>query len=172
MPAGLEDIGRIGNTLYGWSESGAVYYQKRASSPWTHLFPFMFAADISSLIDSNGKGVPDQWYAQHGIANTVDPRTDLDGDGYSILQEYLWDTNPRDAQDYPQVLASAQPVTFRLPTSYMRYYTLQRSTDLLDWVTEPGGERRRGGNAEWLFTPADPGADTPSIFYRVLIETD
>lgn len=45
LPAGLEDLEAIGDRLYMTSESGASYYQKRASSPWRDLFPFVFAYD-------------------------------------------------------------------------------------------------------------------------------
>ena len=44
-PAGLEDLGMIGSELWTSSESGAKYFQKRDSNPWTDLFPFVFAID-------------------------------------------------------------------------------------------------------------------------------
>ncbi|MCA8977712.1 MAG: hypothetical protein KDC98_23510 [Planctomycetes bacterium] len=44
LPAGLEGLAMIGNRLWMVSESGARYFQKRAS-PWYELFPFVFAYD-------------------------------------------------------------------------------------------------------------------------------
>ena len=80
LPAGFQDLARMGNSLLNWSESGATYYQKRASSPWTKLYPFLVDIDMTSLRDPQGRGVPDEWYQRHAIGLSVHPDTDLDGD--------------------------------------------------------------------------------------------
>src|SRR5262249_41849572 len=47
--------------------------------------------------DSDGDGMPDDWERSHGL-NPSDPADavgDNDGDGYTNLEEYLNNTNPR-----------------------------------------------------------------------------
>ena len=46
--------------------------------------------------DSNNDGIPDWWYVKHGFNPSVGLPTDLDlnGDGYTIIEEYLNGTNP------------------------------------------------------------------------------
>lgn len=168
LPAGLEDIGNMGNNLITWSESGASYYQKR-ESPWTQLFPFMMAIDISDINDSNGNGIPDQWYSYHGIGLSVDPSTDTDEDGFDLYEEYLWDTDPNSADDYPQAQTSANPVEITMPTSLTRFYTLQKSSDLRTWEPVPGLEHRRGNESMQTFSPE---SDDSNLFYRVTIELE
>ena len=42
LPAGLEDLDQSPDgTVWSVFESGARYYQKRASSPWTELTPYL-----------------------------------------------------------------------------------------------------------------------------------
>lgn len=58
-PAGLEDIAMLGSELWCVSESGARYYQKRSSSPWTDLYPFVFSCRFYRQGDINRDGVVD-----------------------------------------------------------------------------------------------------------------
>jgi len=109
MPAGLEEVFAIGERLWLTSESGAIYYQKRARNPWQSLFPFLAVLDIGAVVDVNGNGIPDQWEAKHGLAGAQDKDADLDGDGYSLYEEYMWDTNPLSAADHPRSSLSIDP---------------------------------------------------------------
>lgn len=169
LPAGIQDLARMGNSLLSVSESGAIYYQKRDASPWSKLYPFLVSVDISDLIDTNGNGIPDQWYHHHNIPLSTSPDSDLDGDGFSIRQEFLWDTNPNDPGDHPWNSIHADPLEIRLPGSPARFYTLKRSTNMLTWEPVPGLTHRRGTPGVHAF-PIE--GDLPHAFYRVVVDTD
>jgi len=169
LPAGFQDLGRMGNDLLTWSESGATYYQKRASSPWTKLYPFLVAINMASLRDPAGRGIPDEWYQRHSIGLSVHPSTDLDGDGFSIRDEYLWDTDPRNALSHPGVALQTNPLQFQLPTSSARFYTLLHSDDLVNWLPVPSANHRRGTNTLQIFPATSPN---PHAFFRFKVSTD
>lgn len=44
--------------------------------------------------DGDSDNVPDWWETQYGIAPEIDASSDIDGDGMSIYQEFLADTDP------------------------------------------------------------------------------
>lgn len=55
------------------------------------LEPYPFLASGTSPADSDGDGMPDAWEVEQELdpLNPADGRTDLDGDGYTNLEEYL-----------------------------------------------------------------------------------
>jgi hypothetical protein len=103
------------------------------------------------------------------LAGAQDKDADLDGDGYSLYEEYMWDTNPLSAADHPRSSLSIDPFGISLSTSRERFYTLQQSSDLRNWEAVPGLEHRRGSGSGALFSAEVPAAGT---FYRVLVETE
>jgi hypothetical protein len=167
LPAGLEEIDIVGNRMWGQSESGALYYQKRASNPWTDTFPFLFVVDVNSLVDTNNNGILDAWYARYGLSQSVDPGTDLDNDGFTVWEEYLADTDPNDPNDFPYAEFNSESLEIRVSGSFERFYTLQQSYDMEHWEAAPGFKRRRGINEEMRFSLESPPAN---IFYRVITE--
>lgn len=167
LPAGLEEIDIVGDRLWGQSESGSLHFQKRPSNPWTDTFPFLFVVDINSLIDANGNGISDAWYARRGLNQNVDPHSDLDGDGFTVWEEYLADTDPRDPEDFPFADFNSQAMEIRVPGSFERFYTLEQSYDLEHWEAAPGLERQRGVNDVMSFPLETPGYN---IFYRIITE--
>ena len=48
-PAGLEDLHATADGIWSLSESGANYYQNRASNPWNQLFPFIIKLRKSDM---------------------------------------------------------------------------------------------------------------------------
>lgn len=167
LPAGLEDLAFEGSTLWTQSESGALYFQKRAANPWTDTFPFLLAIDVGDQIDTNGNGVPDEWYARHGLSMSMDPLQDHDGDGFSVAEEYVWDTDPRSALDYPWQGAEISAASISMNTSLRRFYTLVR-LEAGEWMPEAGWTRVRGNGGRMEF-PMDP--DETGL-YRILVEAE
>ena len=71
--------------------------------------------------DRDNDGIPDEWETQHGL-NPLDPedaKADPDGDGFSNLEEYKFNTDPHSAASHPPPLAkvvveSIKPLPFSL----------------------------------------------------------
>ncbi len=57
--------------------------------------------DVSAEVDSNNDGVPDKYIRDMGLAADTDVSVDLDGDGFSILDEYTFKTHPKDKNSHP-----------------------------------------------------------------------
>jgi hypothetical protein len=57
--------------------------------------------------DDDDDGLPDWWEEQYGFdrRNSSDAGLDPDQDGFSNMNEYLWETNPQDSNDYPEFSA-------------------------------------------------------------------
>src|SRR5262249_40730082 len=53
-------------------------------------------------VATDGDGMPDEWEKRYGLApnNPADAAQDADGDGYTNLEEYLNNTDPRKFVDY------------------------------------------------------------------------
>lgn len=66
--------------------------------PWTG-----FVQPERETLDSTGDGIPDEWFIQFGL----DPfdaelaNRDLDGDGFTVREEFEAGTNPVDPADHP-----------------------------------------------------------------------
>jgi hypothetical protein len=59
------------------------------------------ARDVSSDVDSNGDGVPDKWLRDWGLPPDTDVAQSLHDDGFSVLDEYKFKTNPKDKIFHP-----------------------------------------------------------------------
>lgn len=126
--------------------------------------------------DANGDGLPDAWQTFYFGAPTVAtaaPSEDPDGDGASNLREYLAGTSPTDPSSTLRITSMAvdpaagvRQVSFR--SLAQRYYTVQRSSSLIDpeWVCFTNAAF--GSDGPLLFTDnADPAA--AQMFYKVLL---
>ncbi len=53
--------------------------------------------------DTTGDGIPDEWYVSYGLDpfDTTLAGRDVDGDGFTVREEYQWGTSPIDPQDHP-----------------------------------------------------------------------
>ena len=66
--------------------------------PWTQ-----FPQPTSVARDTTGDGIPDEWYESFGLS-AFDPELanrDLDGDGFTIREEFEAGTSPIDPEDHP-----------------------------------------------------------------------
>ena len=94
--------------------------------------------------DSNGDGIPDEW--ELAFLSTLGlniPLSSLNGnsvltpDGRTLRQQYLLGIYPFDPADPLKIkflgFSGAYPV-FSFPTITGRYYTIQRSSDAINWA--------------------------------------
>jgi hypothetical protein len=98
----------------------------------------------ASAGDSNGDGVPDDWYNQYGM----NPNTpglggqDTDNDDMTNWEEYIFDTNPTNSASFNantiEFMTDGQIVDLRVesPTSTGRLYDVYWATSLFDsaWI--------------------------------------
>jgi len=71
----------------------------------TNCEEYFYSTDPNNA-DSDADGMPDGWEVDHNFDPLVDDALeDADQDGYSNLREYLSESDPRDHQDLPAVIA-------------------------------------------------------------------
>jgi len=123
--------------------------------------------------DADSDGLPDSWEYRHfGDVTAGAAHVDEDGDGRANLDEYISNTNPRDANSVLKV-GSIQKlggdlVRVTLLTSAQRRYTLWKSGDLGladPWAAVAGPALGADGD----LVLQDPGAAGPQGFYRVTV---
>lgn len=81
------------------------------------------AALSQAEIDSDGDGIPDEVERKHGL-NPNDPDDalgDLDGDGFSNLEEYLASSNMSDPADFPPPAAKLRLVRTQVNPFKLRF---------------------------------------------------
>lgn len=120
----------------------------------------------------DGDGIPDTWaYQYSGNATGVVASADSDDDGYTNYQEYMFGTNPTNAQSRFEFSCSAPAdknyAGLYFTTATERDYTIEYRTSLTDGSWKP------------LFTM--PGSGSPlnlkdynigqQRFYRVSVNT-
>ncbi len=86
-------------------------------------------------IDRNNSGMSDVWEAVYGVG--LDPHADLDGDGFTNLEESIAGTNPHDAQCYPRAadfrMVGPNRVAMQVPTVAGIFYQVEASADHETW---------------------------------------
>jgi hypothetical protein len=83
-------------------KAGTVFTQSVALTGENVRIEFKIAT--SSILDTDGDGMPDWWEDLYGLDknNPADANQDADGDGWTNLQEYQNGTNPRVAGSTPR----------------------------------------------------------------------
>lgn len=66
--------------------------------PWTQ-----YPQPAIGSVDTTGDGIPDDWYMGYGLDpfDPTIPGRDLDGDGFTVREEFDAGTSPVDAADHP-----------------------------------------------------------------------
>jgi parallel beta-helix repeat protein len=125
---------------------------------------------LLATADTNGDGIPDGWTQSHGFS-PIDPGVatgNPDGDSYDTFNEWLADTDPRDAQSFLDITSfnSSPAAVLRLQTSASRRYTLYSSSSLApaDWTPVPGQIDVQGSGGILSLTDLTAGARE---FYRI-----
>lgn len=116
--------------------------------------------------DTQAQGTPNWWLNDHGVTEAYD-----DGDGFPAWQEYVTDTDPRNASNFLHITEisntpTASEILFT-PASTRRYYTLVRRNNLMQggWSNVVGQVSVQYGSAgEMMLQDTNAAA---CIFYSV-----
>jgi len=86
-------------------------YAYSANCGWISLsnaFAFVQTDSLAPGADTDGDGIADAWeYAHFGNLTTANATSNFDGDPATDLQEYLADTDPKDANSYLRITSYA-----------------------------------------------------------------
>ena len=101
--------------------------------------------DVTFMPSTTISGIPLAWLSSYGITNKQDDieNMDLDGDGFTVLEEYVADTNPTNATSFFHPLLATRTPTSAVFTveasSTQRVYMIQQTDVLLapgpEWTT-------------------------------------
>lgn len=133
---------------------------------WTEDYdqqPGYLPYDLNGDLDADQ--MHDGWETEHFCTITFnDGFEDVDGDSYSIRQEFIADTTPTNAASQPPPIGFAGPNVGLAPTSPQRRYSFFYTTNLMDggaWVL---WTNRMGGGP--LYIPMPHGAPGPTRSFR------
>ena len=130
----------------------------------------------TSLLDTDGDGMPDNWEATYGL-NSNDPSDaslDTDHDRLTNLQEYLSGTNPLDPKSVfkiePMLSSNVSNGTVRFYFTAVagKTYTVECSDSLADgsWTKLPPDVTAQPTNR--VVEVRDPNASVSARFYRIV----
>jgi len=83
--------------------------------------------------DSDKDGLPDVYEEKYGMDayNPDDARLDRDGDGFTALEEFVAETNPKDAGDAPSLFAKLRLAAVQQFSFKLRFVAVQKLSDTL-----------------------------------------
>lgn len=74
------------------------------------------------VLDADGDGLPDEWERKYGLnpGDAADAAADSDNDGFTNAEEYAAKTDPTNAKDHPDYLASLR-IQLPLKNTYLPF---------------------------------------------------
>jgi hypothetical protein len=134
---------------------------------------FAVYSGFQVLSDGDGDGMPDWWEIANNLdrGDTSDGALDLDGDGFTNLQEYFGGTDPGQATSYVRIIQLQKPLPDRVSVTVEsvlgRRYQLETSTNLpATWTSIGNPAAGTGGFLQLLHRPSTNDA---TRFYRVRV---
>jgi DNA-binding beta-propeller fold protein YncE len=122
---------------------------------------------LCAIEQTTTHGIPFRWLSCYGLStNDSVEAQDPDGDGYTNLEEWLLDSNPTNQTPRFRLEWDARFQVRVWNTSPLRWYELQRRTNLLAATWQPTA-KQQGSGSNLVF---DVSADRnlfPSAFYRI-----
>lgn len=150
------------------------YISSIATDPQNNTSEFSKCALASlNTTDADNDGMPDEFeQAAHlSPTNPNDAASDLDGDGFSNLREYLAGTDPNDASDYLRIdnfRKVNQSTTFTFASLIGKTYSVEFSTNLVaGWNGLTGATNLAGTGLTINIT--DNNAGTREKYYRIRV---
>ncbi len=85
----------------------------------------------AETLDTDGDGIPDKVELAWGLdpQDPNDARGDLDNDGFTNLEEYLSQTDPKNPEDYPDPIVKLRVAAIRPVPFYLRFVSTSRFPD-------------------------------------------
>lgn len=157
--------------------SGLDSFEFTVSDGIANSIPAVFTVQVVAPADTDADGIPDFWEQRYDINN---PGDDRDHDGFTNLQEYYADTDPREGSSYLRILdlrfddsgnpvirwASVGGVRYRIQTSD------EESQGFLDLIRPAAAEldaHPLGVATTNTFTDLSGGLQRPWRLYRVKV---
>jgi len=132
---------------------------------------------VRTTRDEDGDGLPDWWeYLYYGSSTGTGPDDDLDGDGFTDLQEYIAGTDPTDGTSYFRMTDIQSDETAGIGAFAFLSYTSRFYR--VEWLDGPvsndapwsagSGDFFRGDAPTTLWSPTNaPAGTNDSRFFRV-----
>jgi hypothetical protein len=168
----FESIGGAKVDLTTGGLTGSVYSANCGWISLSNAFAFVQTDTIVNSVDTDGDGIADAWERlKFGNLTTANATSDFDDDGVSDRDEYLADTNPKDATSRLAITAFDTPPGGMQPSVtwnsvLTQQYHLEKALSLVppSWFDSGLGLILPDGNST---TRSFADTNAPTRFYRV-----
>jgi hypothetical protein len=123
---------------------------------------------LCAIEQTTTHGIPFSWLNHYGLSTNDSVETQVpDPDGYTTLQEWMLGSNPTNSNP-PLLLAWASSFDLSASiTSQLRWYELQRATNLLVVSNWQALAKLQGSGSNVLFNVSADTNQFPNAFYRI-----